>query len=521
MNPFSKSNLFRFMKKLIAIPFLFLLWTAQAQDQKYWIFLKDKSIENYDYRQFLSPKTIENRLNLNIPLYQETDIPLTADYLQRIEQEGVSLVYTSRWLNAVSAQLDEVQIEKLKKLPFVRFIQPMGKVLQAQSHKAKEWEEYGYALQQMEGEYFAKEQLVGKDVYVGVIDAGFYGSQQDEALSYLFTNEQIIGSRDFVDKKRKDLLDGKGSESEEHGTMVLKMVAGKGGGRQYGFATGAKFFLARSEQGGSEKRVEEDYWVAAMEWMDSVGVRLINTSLGYAVGFDNPDENYKPEQMDGKTSVISKAAQIAVDQKGLLVVVSAGNEGGDDWEIISTPADTKGVMSIGATDMYGLKMYYSSIGAEFLPYLKPNVSCYSTNGTSFSAPIITGFAACLIQQNPKATNKEIAALIEKSGHLYPYGNNYVGYGIPTAQSALILAKGKNLDKSQRKEVTAKETYTLKLKKKKTKELDLAIFHKKNDTLVLQQDYVSVTGKETLIKRFGNAKKTTVAFQGQVIEITWE
>ena len=125
-----------------------------------------------------------------------------------------------------------------------------------------------------------------------------------------------------------------------------------------------------------------------MEWIDSLGVRVINTSLGYAKGFSNPAENYEPTQMDGHTSVISKAAQIATEKKGILLVVSAGNEGDDtNWMLISTPADAEGVLAVGATNQkLWNKIGYSSIGPEFLPYLKPNVSCFSLYGTSLAAP---------------------------------------------------------------------------------------------------------------------------------------
>jgi subtilisin family serine protease len=139
------------------------------------------------------------------------------------------------------------------------------------------------------------------------------------------------------------------------------------------------------------------------------------------------------------------------DKKGILIIVSAGNEGDDrSWRIISTPADAQGVLAIGATNAkLWNRIGYSSIGPESLPYLKPNVSCFSLYGTSLSAPVITGFAACVMQANPKLTNKQVMELIEKSSHLYPYGNNYVGYGVPQASRAIALLKNQPLPATAR------------------------------------------------------------------------
>ena len=292
--------------------------------------------------------------------------------------------------------------------------------------------------------------------------------------------------------------------------------------KQHGLATDAQFYLARTDHGTREWRGEEDNWVAAMEWMDSLGVRLINTSLGYAKGFSNPIENYEPAQMDGQTSVVSKAAQMAVDKKGILLVVSAGNEGDDpNWRIISTPADARGVLAVGATNQkLWNKIGYSSIGPEFLPYLKPNVSCFSLYGTSLSAPVITGFAACLMQANPKLTNKEISAIIEKSAHLYPYGNNYVGYGVPLASRALALAQNPDATFRNTREVRAKGTtysYSLKLNDGET----ISVFRKKNATHVLAQEAVRVRDGQLLLKRRTGETHTTIDLKTEVIEVIWE
>jgi hypothetical protein len=284
-------------------------------------------------------------------------------------------------------------------------------------------------------------------------------------------------------------------------------------------ATNAKFYLARTDYSMREYRGEEDNWIAAMEWMDSLGVRLINTSLGYAKGFSDPKENYQPSQMDGKTSAISKAAQIASDKKGIMIIVSAGNEGDDkSWGIVSAPADAKGVLSVGATNgKLWNRIGYSSVGPEFLSYVKPNVSCFSLYGTSLSAPVITGFAACLLQANPQLSNKELISLIEKSSHLYPYGNNFVGYGVPQASRALALAKAPYLPNNS-KLITAKgRTYEVDVT---SQDQMVAIYRKKNQKDVIAQQVAKVQNGKVSLKRQNNEKFTTIDLRDYVVEVEW-
>jgi subtilisin family serine protease len=247
---------------------------------------------------------------------------------------------------------------------------------------------------------------------------------------------------------------------------------------------------------------------------------LVNTSLGYAKGFTNPEENYQPSQMDGHTSLISRAAQLAADKKGMLIIVSAGNEGDDrSWRIISTPADAEGVIAVGATNSrLWNRIGYSSIGPEKLPYLKPNVSCFSLYGTSLAAPVITGFAACLMQANPKLSNRQIRELIEKSSHLYPYGNNFVGYGVPQASRALALLRGQSLPATAREVKATGNKIVLTLP---TTEPLVSVFRKKDATHVLQQEAVKPTRGQLTLHRQASEHFTTVDLKSEVIEVIWQ
>jgi hypothetical protein len=512
------------MTKLLRCCSCFLLlfcisFFAKAQELKYWIFFTDKDTENYDYRLHLSEEAIEKRTEQGIALVQQTDIPLKVPYIKALQSIGIKVVQQSKWLNAVTASLNKEQIEKIKTLPFVRQVERMNNKFRILSLPNLKDREYALALEQMEAIEMTKAGLNGEGITIGVIDAGFVGASQNEYLQHLFDDKRILLVKDLVNPQRTEHFKFAETSSDNHGNTVLQMICGyEKGGSQYGFATKSKFCLARTDHGDSEFRGEEDYWVAAMEWMDSLGVRIINTSLGYALGFDNPDENYKPEEMDGKTSVISKATQIATEEKGLLVVVSAGNEGNDyNWKVVSTPADSPTVLSVGATQPNGLKAGYSSIGSELVSYLKPNVACFSTNGTSYSAPVITGLAACMMQKNKQAKSKEIFALIEKSSHLYPFGNNYLGYGMPKVTNILKLMEGKLLD-NQQTEIQAKQKYVIKLKDQRSK---IQVFHKKNATIVIKQDLLSAEKGKCEVLRPETATQTTLVYEDKVVEIKWE
>jgi subtilisin family serine protease len=502
-----------------------LFWAHQglAQPAKYWLYFSDKATQHYDYRQHLSPKTIQNRLTFGLPLVQYTDIPLTQAYLQDLARHGVVVVCQSKWLNAVTARLTPEQVEQLRGQPYVRAIVPMDGRVRVLS-LARDASGYGSALDQIGANEFAKAGLNGEGIDIGVIDAGFLGAKDNAYLEHLFTEKRVLGTRDLLSPHKADFFSGRETSSDDHGNTVLQMITGHADRKtQYGLATKANFYLARTDHGDREFRAEEDYWVASMEWMDSLGVRLINTSLGYANGFDDPKDNYLPTQMDGKTSVISQAAQIAHEQKGILLVVSAGNEGSEsDWQVVSAPADAPGVVSVGALSSSGLKAYYSSTGPESLPYLKPNVACavQVSAGTSFSAPVITGFAACLMQKNPQASSREIFQAIEKSGQLYPYGNNFIGYGAPRAAVALRLVAGDSTSLATGRElVRAREVHTIKLKPNKA--AGGLAFHKKNATAVLAQEVLSTGRGKCVVYRKKQAARTTVVLGDRVVEIVWQ
>ncbi len=530
------NDIFRLMYKskhsrtiLFGIWFLVGITLTTTGQQKYWITFTDKPVATQT--TYISPQAVHNRQQQQLPVCQVTDIPVQKAYLQQLHILNVCPLVVSKWLNAVSAYLTDAQRTAVQKLSFVQEVTPIDSriciaavpYVNPTDTKTNP-ETYSMVLNQIGARILTEKGLTGKGVKVGIIDVGFYGVKTNPSLQHIRNENRIARTRDYVQPDRESDFYAMETYSDSHGSSVMQMVGGYNPSErmEFGVATGATFYLARTDHGTRETRTEEDNWIAAVEYMDSLGVRLINTSLGYAKGFSNPKENYKPSEMDGKTSKISQAAQIAADQKGMLVIVSAGNEGDDAaWRIISTPADTKGVLSVGATKAKSRdKISYSSIGPEALPYLKPNVSCFSPNGTSFSAPIITGLAACLMEKAPTLTNKQLIRIIEKSSHLYPYGNNYIGYGIPDAGKALKL-----LDDSTAKVNTVKVVQAngllLTYKTSDSDSEKAVIFHKKKSWIVCQQEVVSLVKGEVTIHRRVDEDTTTVDFGNEVIEITWD
>jgi len=518
--------------------FILILFNTDAQSQKYWVSFKNKDTSGYDYHSNLSKQTILNRQLLHIPLSQYSDIPLSDQYLKELSRLDVHIIARSKWLNSVTAYLTADQVPEILKLSFVKSVEPVNVYLIASSTEIKADPKLMHtALKQMKAVAFAEKSIDATGINIGVIDAGFFKLNEDPATRYLVDENKIMAQRDFIDPSRKDLIKNAATTSDDHGRQVVRMIAGYDTTlkAQYGIGINASFYLARTENGDREYRGEEDMWIMAMEWMDSLGIRLISTSLGYAIKMDDPKDNYVQSEMDGKTARITKAAQIAIEQKGIFLTVSAGNEGDSNWRIISAPADAQGALSVGATNASEWdKIDYSSIGPETLPYLKPNVSCFSPNGTSFSCPAVAGFIACLMKNDSSLTNIQLKNIAERSSHLYPYGNNYIGYGIPQADRALVLSKNINTDFGTTHLIhCSKKKYTLSLDKSIS--LEVVVFNKKNETIVADlpfykrrikswknQEVLKIKkGKLKIIRPKGVARTTVAADQYMTLEIIWD
>ncbi len=436
-----------------------------------------------------------------------------------LEAAQLRPVVWSDWYHAWSAEGESAC--EISGLDSIRLVSPI-KILSSDLYSPI----FGFALEQINGEAILNEGLSGKGVKIGIIDGGFLGADQSKSLSTIIEGGRLKAFHNYLQPEDTVPYNGSHALDDEHGTEVWELTGGFSREKniQFGLATGADYFLARTDHGSREEKQEEDFLVAALEWMDSMNVRLVNISLGYNNTFDNPGDNYTQQMMDGKTSLASLACQKATDEKGMLIVVAAGNDGNNAWQIVDVPADAPGVLSVGATDLkYWRKMPFSSIGTDFTSFLKPEISCFASSGTSFSAPIITGLAACLWEKAPSLSNQEIKALILQSGHLAGSPNNYLGHGVPDAQWLL-----EKLRQSAAVDTVSRLNNTIPARKKKSIVLEggnkkqVVLYHKKDQFHVIKEEYFTISSTRLLVKQHQQASFTTVVVDHtQVMEIEWK
>ncbi len=438
---------------------------SQTAPGKYWIKFTDKNNNPYSLQrpeEFLSERAIQRRIKQNIPL-SLNDLPVTPAYIDSLKALGVTIYNKSKWLNSVTIDVEnEDLLEKVYGLPFVNrsATKKTPRSISAGNDYAHHDKfelfgsvsyEYGSSLVHLtihNGQLIHQQGFTGKGMQIAVIDAGFTRADVLPAFTDLWSTDRILGTRDFVNRK-SDIFN-----EHTHGTSVLSLIGGNIPYELVGTAPDAAFWLLRSEDGDSEYLVEEDNWVAAAEFADSVGVDIINTSLGYST-FDDPAQNHTYEDMDGNSTRVTIAADIAAS-KGILVVVSAGNEGDDPWGYITAPSDADSVLTVGAVDTSGVITAFSSRGPSADGRVKPDVCAIGRDnyfqgsdgmvhrggGTSYAAPIITGMAACLWQANPEATNMDIYSAIRESSHKYLNPDTLYGYGIPDFNLANIICADK-------------------------------------------------------------------------------
>lgn len=425
--------------------------SAQQDTLKYRISLTDKAATEYSLQhpeKFLSAKAIERRRKQQLPI-DSTDLPVCHRYVDAIVRTGVKVVVTGRWDNFVTVSLNDTSLlPRLSALPFVRSIEkvwtaPAGDA-PGMSTTRDSLENnlaispdslYGRAITQIEmsnGHRLHEAGFRGQGMTIAVIDAGFHNADRMEAMK----NIHILGTKDFVNAEA-DLF----AESS-HGMSVLSCIGMNRPEVMVGTAPEASFWLLRSEDEYSEHLVEQDYWAAAVEFADSVGVDVINTSLGY-YEFDDKTKNYRYRDLDGRYALMSRQASRIAD-KGMVLVCSAGNSGMGSWKKITPPGDADNVLTVGAIDKQGVLAPFSSIGNTADGRVKPDVVAVGlradvmgtdgnrreANGTSFSSPIMCGMVACLWQACPRLTAKQLIELVRRNSNRADYPDNIYGYGVP-------------------------------------------------------------------------------------------
>jgi subtilisin family serine protease len=418
-----------------------------AGAQQWMVYFKDKQRNDFNPYTYFDAKAIERRINTAIAVDDPSDWPVNPNYVNEVTLSVNEILISSRWLNAVAVDADEIQINNIRQLPFVlgvEWIEPTQLQITAFEKydtiiKPDEAEVLMGQLNTLGVDAWRKAGIDGKGLRIAILDVGFINADHVPAFDQIRKENRVIATHDFT--KRGDNEDVYYGGS--HGTEVWSCIAGKIGNIQIGLATGAEFLLAKTEK-KSENYAEELNWLAAAEWADKNGADIINSSLGYT------DKRYFNWQMDGHTTFVTRAANIAA-RKGILVVTAAGNEGSNSWHYIGAPADADSALSVGGIDPYtGYHTGFSSYGPTSDKRMKPNIVAYghviaaapsgltSTQGTSFASPLVAGFAACAWQANRKLTNMQLFSEIEKSGSLYPYFDYAHGFGVP--QAAFFVGK---------------------------------------------------------------------------------
>ncbi|WP_373151630.1 S8 family peptidase [Bacteroides cellulosilyticus] len=455
------------MRKLISFLAIALLATgasAQQDTLKYRISLKDKAATEYSLKKpekYLSAKAIERRRKQNLPI-DSTDLPVCRKYIDEIRKQGVKIVVTGKWDNFVTVSCnDTTLIDCIAALPFVLstekvWISPgAGKPSMATERDSVLNQPtihpdsiYGRAITQIQmsnGDKLHEAGFKGQGMTIAVIDAGFHNVDKITAMQ----NIRILGTKDFVNQQA-DIF----AESS-HGMSVLSCIGMNRPDIMTGTAPEASFWLLRSEDEYSEHLVEQDYWSAAVEFADSVGVDVINTSLGY-YSFDDKSKNYKYRDLDGRHALMSRQASHIAD-KGMILVCSAGNSGAGSWKKITPPGDADNVLTVGAIDKRAVLATFPSVGNTADHRVKPDVVAVGVgsdvirtdgnqgraNGTSFSSPIMCGMVTCLWQACPTLTAKEVIELVRRSGDRAGFPDNIYGYGVPDMWKAYNDYKSNN------------------------------------------------------------------------------
>ncbi len=438
----------------------------QPQGTKVWIYLTDHGESNgTELQEMLSrvhinERALQRRATRSRSVQaDEHDLPVNSDYVRAIEAHGAIVRHESRYLNAVSASVPREQLHALAELPFVRHVERVRtgtrklpelerRVLTAveKASPAVNTIEYGYSdaqHQMINTKPLHAAGYTGEGVRIAVLDTGFFLGHN--ALA----NTRVVAEWDFINN---DPITADEPEDDEgqmwHGTHSLGIIASNWPGTTMGSAWDAEFILAKTERLLQELRIEEDDFVAALEWADGLGVDVVSSSLGYYFWY-----NY--EDMDGNTAVTTVAADIAVS-RGIVVVTSAGNEGGFPWPTLNAPADGDSVITVGSVEQSGTIMASSSRGPTFDGRIKPDVVALgrlvvtlnwqnpngiaAAAGTSAAAPLVAGAAALLLQKHPRWSPVQVRDALRETASQSANPNNDYGWGIIDANAAASVVR---------------------------------------------------------------------------------
>ena len=447
---------------------------ALAQDEeKTWIFFTDKvSVAGKTAAVeagYISAKALERRQRRGINLSPIHDVPISSVYLNALKAEGIEVVRRSRWLNAVSAYLTADQRDMLEQWPFVAKLRrvaalapnmrksiPVSPVLARPRFRRLDCGNSCRQLDLINAITPLENGINGSGVIFGILDTRF--DYENTPLGHPATahlaNDGRVRYRNFT---ADDPGVGPDLDPNFHGIATSSVALSNEPGKLIGPCYGADtVYVAHTEWAPLERNVEEDNFVAGVEWMEASGVDIMNASLGYTVFDEGEERQYEPSDMDGDTGVTTIAFDMAA-QKGVVPVAAAGNYGSGFWSIIASPADGDSVIAVGGVDSSLVALGFSSSGPSADGRTKPDVaaqadlvySAYVDNsmaayaysvGTSFSSAIVAGVACQVLQVNPDLNPKEVWGVLTATASQSANPDNKLGWGVIDAQAAIDSAR---------------------------------------------------------------------------------
>ena len=430
--------------------------SGQAQTYRYLILFKDKASNTYSINKpeaFLSSKSLERRTKNRITL-KEQDLPISSTYLDQVKNTGARILFPLKWINGALIAQKPSELRKTLALGCVKGLywnfpadSSQANQIQSGTLSTNSSPDYGNSITQITQlgiDQMHAKGITGKGSLITLLDDGFKNANTLYYLQNLFTDKRVVATL-TTDPSTTSIYNAGG-----HGTNVLSTIAGYESGKIIGTAYHASFALAQTEESYHELIVEEANWLRGAEWADSLGTDILSSSLGYST-FDNPQHNHLYSDLNGKSTLVSKAAAWAAS-KGIICTISAGNEGANAWKFITAPADADSILTVGSVNALGSLSAFSSIGPSFDQRIKPDVVAMGgstlvgfldgtvgiSSGTSFSAPLVAGLAAGLTQAFPRHTAQQIRTAILKSGNQFSAPDMLRGFGIPNYDKASTL-----------------------------------------------------------------------------------